>query len=35
MADEVEKFMPEAVVTGPDGYQRVNYALLGIEMEKV
>jgi hypothetical protein len=35
MADEVEKFMPEAVVTGPDGYQRVNYALLGVEMEKV
>jgi hypothetical protein len=35
MADEAEKFMPEAVVTGPDGYQRVNYALLGIEMEKV
>jgi hypothetical protein len=35
MADEAEKFMPDAVVTGPDGYQRVNYALLGIEMEKV
>ena len=35
MADEVERVMPEAVLTAPDGYQRVDYALLGIEMEEV
>ena len=35
MADEVEAVMPEAVFTGPDGYQRVRYDLLGIEMEEV
>lgn len=30
MADEVEQLMPEAVAIGPDGYKRVNYAMLGI-----
>lgn len=35
MADEAEAFMPEAVFTGLDGYQRVDYAKLGIEMETV
>lgn len=29
MAQEVEKKVPEAVKTGPDGYKRVNYGLLG------
>lgn len=28
MADEVERVMPEAVLTHPSGYQMVNYALL-------
>lgn len=28
MADEVERVMPQAVITGSDGYKRVNYALL-------
>lgn len=28
MADEVEKVMPDAVVTRPDGYKMVNYGLL-------
>lgn len=30
MADEVEAVMPEAVVLYPDGFKRVNYAMLGI-----
>jgi hypothetical protein len=30
MADEVEKVFPEAVTTGPDGYKRVNYHMLGL-----
>ena len=30
MADEVERVMPEAVSVHPDGYKRVNYAMLGI-----
>lgn len=30
MADEVDPVVPEAVVMYPDGYKRVNYALLGI-----
>lgn len=30
MADEVETVMPEAVCLHPDGYQTVNYAMLGI-----
>jgi hypothetical protein len=28
MADEVEKVMPEAVITMADGYKAVNYALI-------
>ena len=28
MADEVEKVLPEAVITRPDGYKMVNYGLL-------
>ena len=35
MADEVAAFMPEAVLTGADGYQRVDYGKLGITMERV
>jgi len=35
MADEVEEVMPEAVMTGEDGYKRVNYDMLGIEMVEV
>lgn len=30
MADEVKSVLPEAVVTHPDGYMMVDYALLGI-----
>ena len=30
MADEVEQVMPEAVSLHPDGYKRVDYAMLGI-----
>lgn len=29
MADEVEKVLPEAVITGSDGYKLVNYSMLG------
>ena len=32
MAQEVEAVMPAAVVTYPDGYKRVNYAMLGIDL---
>ena len=32
MADEVETVMREAVVMHPDGYKRVNYGMLGIEL---
>lgn len=35
MADEVEKVVPEAVATRPDGYKLVNYSMLGIEMVEV
>lgn len=35
MADEAEKVMPEAVVYDDIGFARVNYAMLGIEMEEV
>jgi len=34
MADEVEAVMPEAVVMHPDGYRRVNYAMLGIDLSR-
>ena len=33
MADEVERFVPEAVTVGSQGYQAVNYALLGISRQ--
>ena len=32
MADEVEAVLPQAVVMHPDGYKRVDYALLGIDI---
>jgi hypothetical protein len=32
MADEVETVLPQAVVMHPDGYKRVDYALLGIDV---
>jgi hypothetical protein len=32
MADEVETVMPEAVIVHPDGYKRVNYAMLEIDL---
>ena len=36
MADEVRKIMPEAVTTtAEDGYDRVNYDMIGIEMKEV
>jgi len=30
MADELEKVMPSAVITHPNGYQAVNYEMIGI-----
>lgn len=35
MADEVREVMPEAVSTGQDGYDRVDYDMLGIELKEV
>lgn len=35
MADEVRAVMPGAVHTGPDGFDRVDYAQLGIDMKEV
>lgn len=35
MADEIKQIMPEAVMTGEDGYDRVNYSMIGIEMKEV
>ncbi|WP_310582472.1 tail fiber domain-containing protein [Deinococcus sp.] len=32
MADEVETVMPEAVAMHADGFKRVNYAMLGIDL---
>ena len=32
MADEVEAIIPEAVHVGTDGYKRVNYSMLGMEL---
>ena len=33
MAQEVEEVMPNAVVYGRDGYRRVKYDMLGIQMQ--
>lgn len=33
MADEVRTVAPEAVTVGADGYDRVNYAMLGVERQ--
>ena len=35
MAQDVLKVMPEAVTMGADGYYRVNYEMLGIEMKQI
>jgi hypothetical protein len=35
MADEVAAFMPEAVIRGENGFDSVDYALIGIEMKEV
>ena len=35
MADEVESVVPEAVVYDTDGFARVFYEMLGIEMTEV
>jgi Chaperone of endosialidase len=35
MAQDVLKVMPEAVSVGEDGYYRVSYDLLGIEMRRL
>lgn len=35
MAQDVLKFMPEAVVVMPNGYMAVNYEMLGLTMERV
>ncbi len=32
MADEVESILPQAVSVHPDGYKRVNYAMLGLDL---
>lgn len=33
MAQEVRELMPQAVIERPDGFLRVNYAMLGLEMQ--
>ena len=35
MAQDVLKVMPSAVIVGEDGYYRVNYDMLGIEMRRL
>ena len=35
MADEVEACLPDAVITCKDGFKRVNYAMLGIDLPAV
>jgi hypothetical protein len=35
MADEAREYMPEAVVVGSDGFDRVHYSMLGIEMKEI
>ena len=35
MAQDVLKVMPEAVSVGPDGFYRVNYRMLGIQMVRL
>lgn len=35
MADEVEQYMPEAVMYGDDGFAVVDYAMLGLHMAEV
>jgi hypothetical protein len=35
MSDEVREFMPDAVVVAADGFDRVHYSMLGIEMKEV
>ena len=35
MAQDVLKVMPEAVTIGADGFYRVNYTMLGIEMKRL
>ena len=35
MAHDVQKVMPVAVSVGEDGYYRVNYMMLGIELHRV
>ena len=32
MAEEVESILPQAVCVHPDGYKRVNYAMLGLDL---
>jgi len=34
MADEVESILPQAVSVHRDGYKRVNYAMLGIDLAR-
>lgn len=35
MAQDVLRVMPDAVVTGDDGFYRVDYAKLGIQMKRI
>jgi hypothetical protein len=35
MSSDVRELMPEAVIVGSDGYDRVNYPLIGVEMREV
>jgi hypothetical protein len=35
MSDDVKEKFPQAVYEMPDGFEAVNYAMLGIEMTEV
>jgi hypothetical protein len=35
MSDEVREYMPEAVVVSGDGFDRVHYSMLGVDMKEV
>ena len=35
MSDDVKEYMPDAVNVGPDGFDRVQYDMLGLEMKEV
>jgi len=35
MAQDIEKVMPEAIITMKNGYKAVNYQMLGIPFERI